>query len=165
MSQIQFEKQFTNNYDALYGFALKLAKNKMDAEDLIQETAFKAYRNFHKYIKNTSFKNWTFTILKNIFITKYRRRKKINQVSVPIEDVVHLINNTEENNQDLLENNIVHLKTNISKLSEKSRVPLKMYLRGFTYEEISDDLEIPMGTVKSRINYAKTNLKKMFNTK
>jgi len=132
----------------------------MDAEDLVQDTAIKAYSNFDSFIKNSSFKNWAFTILKNTFNTRYRKRKKMNVVSLPVEDLP--LTSSNNINIEPKENKEAELlKKSIDKLSPKSKQTFEMYVNGYSYEEISSNMEIPIGTVKSRINYAKESLRKL----
>lgn len=166
MSQIQFEQYYKNNYDALSSFAYMLAKNKMEADDLVQETAIKAYNSFHKFMEGSSFKNWTFTILKNTFITKYTKRKKRNVVSLPVEEMefATLQHTTIEDKTEQKES-VLLVKKGMETLTKKSRLPLDMYLNGYQYDEISENLDIPLGTVKSRINYARTKLKEWVQSK
>ena len=159
---LQFENHFENNYQALRSFALKLTRNGMDADDLVQETAIKAYRNFHRFMDGSSFKNWTMTILKNTFITKYHNRKKSKVISKPIEEMMYLADSTTH-----LSNSVAELPTMkqlhscIDNLSDKSKDPFLLYINGYQYTEIAEVLDIPMGTVKSRINYARQKLKGM----
>lgn len=158
----QFDAYFRKNAPALHSFALKLSKNAMDADDLVQETAIKAFTNFHKFRSDSNFKSWTFTILKNTFISKYRKRKKTNIASLPVEDLEYAITPTyqaplETSNKKV----ITYLKKCIAELSPKSKKPFTMYINGYQYDEIASGLNIPIGTVKSRISYARKKLKVM----
>jgi len=160
MQNLQFNSYYNENYNALLNFALLLTRSRMDAEDLVQDTAIKAYSNFDSFIKNSSFKNWAFTILKNTFNTRYRKRKKMNVVSLPVEDLP--LTSSNNINIEPKENKEAELlKKSIDKLSPKSKQTFEMYVNGYSYEEISSNMEIPIGTVKSRINYAKESLRKL----
>lgn len=162
----QFDSYFQKNASALYSFALKLSKNAMDADDLVQETAIKAYTNFHKFRSDTNFKSWTFTILKNTFISKYRKRKKANVISLPVEDLEHVVTPVFQTIESDKENTkIKSLKLCINELSDKTRKPFSMYINGYQYDEIASGLNIPIGTVKSRINYARKKLKMIISDK
>jgi len=163
MSQNLFEKIYVKNIDALESFALKLTRNKMDADDLVQETAIKAFRNFNKFKSTESFKNWSFTILKNTFITKYNQRKRRKIVTTPIEELkgkAQVVKQIEPKNDS--NPKFEYVKHSIKKLSAKSKEPFEMYMNGYSYNEISQYLDIPVGTVKSRINFAKTKLKQYY---
>ncbi len=158
----QFDSFFKQHAPSLFSFALKLTNNKMDADDLVQETAIKAFKNFHKFNKDSSFKNWSFTILKNTFITKYRKRKQKKVVSTSIEELEYAIAPTymmidESSDQTIMK----YLKNCINQLRPKSKEPFEMYVSGYQYDEIASGLDIPLGTVKSRINYARKKLKNM----
>jgi RNA polymerase sigma-70 factor (ECF subfamily) len=132
----------------------------VDAEDLVQETAIKAFRALHTFKSGTSFKSWAFTILKNTFISKYNRRKKRNVVNNPIEDFTFALENKYAVRNDAVSMiRIKEIKESIEELSYKSRLPFLMYIDGYRYNEIADNLNIPIGTVKSRINFARTKLK------
>jgi len=165
MSSSQFEIIYKDHFHALHSFAFKLTKNKMDADDLVQETAIKVFRNFSSYREADSFRNWSFTILRNTFITNFKKRKRMNIVSVPLEDL-----NIECQSSVYVDANIYsekHLKilrAYIENLGDTSKEPLKMFLNGYTYKEISIYLKIPIGTVKSRINFARKKLKLSYQT-
>lgn len=160
--QSQFDTYFRQNAKALFSFAFKLTKNKMDADDLVQETAIKAYKNFDKFSQGSSFKNWTFTILKNTFISKYRKRKKSKVVSQSVEELEYAIEPTFMVLEEASDKKVVRsIKKCINQLSTKSQKPFTMYINGYQYEEIATGLDIPLGTVKSRINYARKKLKSM----
>jgi len=163
MSVYQFEKVYKNNIEALRSFALKLTRNEMDADDLVQETAIKAFRNFDSFKSGENFKNWSFTILKNTFITHYKRRKRRNVISTPIENLIGMSHNKPQvQSKTISENKLKYVEKAIEKLSVKSQEPFQMYISGYSYKEISDYLEIPTGTVKSRINFARTKIKQFY---
>lgn len=159
MSQLRFEEHYRENLQALTSFALKLAKNKMDADDLVQETAIKAYKNFDKFIEGTNFKNWTFTILKNTFVTKYNKRKRSKVVSLPVEEMEYAVITNKRNDNKVDAQQILSITSKIDQLSPKSKEPLVMYINGHQYQEIAENLDIPVGTVKSRISYARAKLR------
>jgi RNA polymerase sigma-70 factor (ECF subfamily) len=160
MSHLEFNQYYSQNEAALYNFATKLTRNRMDAEDLVQETAIKIYKNLHRFLEGSNFKNWSFTILKNTFITKYNKRKKRAVLNTSVEDMMFAIDDIHiTNNAAASKMNIDNINACIQLLSKKSREPFELYIRGYKYEEISQMLDIPMGTVKSRINFARKKLK------
>ena len=163
MVALNFENNFKQHSNELNSFAFKLTHNKMDADDLVQETAIKAYSSFDNFKADSSFKNWSFTIMKNTFITKYNKRKKKNIVSTSVDELEYAIAPTSYI-QDVIQENstIKYLMECISELSIKTKTPFTMYLNGYSYEEIANYLEIPIGTVKSRINFARKKLKQKF---
>jgi len=163
MQSYQFENIYKQNFNALYTFAIKLTRNRMDADDLVQETAIRAYRNFDSFKPDGSFKNWCFTILKNTFISKYHSEKKKNVVTTPIEELDYAI--APNLKLDKADNNSIQLnrlKESIEELNSKSKEPITMFVEGFSYKEIARYLGIPIGTVKSRINFAKKKLRNLF---
>jgi len=162
MTQSQFLSLYNTNSSALMNFALKLTKNRYEAEDLVQETALKAFKNGHTFNEGSSFKSWAFTILKNTFITKYNRKKKRGVVNAPIEDFTYAIESKNTiNNGAMSRLKIGEINNCIENLSYKSKMPFLLHVEGYQYNEISQSLNIPIGTVKSRINFARKKLKGM----
>jgi len=162
MSTTQFEQYYRDNLPALRNFARRLTNGNTEAEDLVQETAMKAYRGMHTFKSGTSFKSWAFTILKNSFITRYNRKKKRQVVNAPIEDFTFALqNNYAVRNDAVSQLRIQEIKECTEQLSEKSQLPFKLHMNGYQYKEIAEQLSIPIGTVKSRINFARKKLKEM----
>ncbi|MFT4536396.1 MAG: RNA polymerase sigma factor (sigma-70 family) [Saprospiraceae bacterium] len=160
MTTAQFNDFYKMNIVALENFAKKLTRDQIEAQDLVQETAIKAFRGMHTFKEGTSFKSWSFTILKNTFITKYNKRKKRNIVNAPIEDFTYALSSMHAVRNDAISQlKIKEIKGCIKQLSPKSKKPFLMHVEGYQYNEIADTLNIPIGTVKSRINYARTKLK------
>jgi RNA polymerase sigma-70 factor (ECF subfamily) len=160
MSNKQFIAYYQENFSAMENFAKKLTKNSNDAKDLVQEATFRAYRGMHTFRTGTNFKSWVFTILKNTFITKYNRRKKRGVVNASIEDFTFALkNNYSVRNDAISKLRVNEIKGCIKQLSTKSKKPFLMHIQGFQYNEIAESLGIPIGTVKSRINFARTKLK------
>ena len=161
MSALTFNDNLLKMTDILGYFALGLTKNQEDAEDLLQETMAKAITYQKKYQPNTNFKAWLQTIMKNTFINDYRKAKRANNVVTTRNDVEVLdyvpatIDFTPESSLETKEINKV-----IDALSDNLRVPFTMHLKGFKYHEIANQLNIPIGTVKSRIYLAKQSLMK-----
>lgn len=162
MQQLQFDQHYVENYNALMSFAYKLTNSKSEAEDLVQETAIKAYKNFNSFIKHSNFKNWSFTILKNTFLTKYRKNKKMSIVSKPVEEMLFAVSpNIVDDTQVKTNSNLQYLHSCISKLNPKSKKVFTLYINGYSYEEIGQVSDIPIGTVKSRISYARKKLQQI----
>jgi len=154
--------EFLDNYnqlkDLLFGFAMKLTKNQSDAQDLVQDTTLRAFKNKDKFQQGTNFKAWITTIMRNSFINKYRKNKRKNLVSGPIEDYTYSIESSELTQSDtgiMAED----LNKIVDSLQENYKVPFMASFRGFKYNEIAERLDIPLGTVKSRINYARKILR------
>ena len=160
MTRSEFITSFKLNYTPLLNFAKQLTKNVNDAEDLVQETAIKAFRFRDAFRDGSSFKSWTFTILKNSFITKYRKRRRRDTVTAPQDTITYLVDKSSNVNNAAVSNlKVDEIINSIDRLSQKSRLPLQQYIKGYSYKEIATKLDIPIGTVKSRINFARKKLK------
>ena len=159
MNNAAFSNYYQNNISALKSFAVSLAPSPVDAEDLVQETLIKALRHFERFDPERSFKNWAFTILKNTFISKYNRKKKMSEVNLPFEDCEFAISShAKVNNQADSNLHLSEIKECVAMLSENVRIPFEMYVEGYKYNEIAAHLDVPMGTIKSRINYARKKI-------
>lgn len=163
-----FEQEFLPQIDALYNFAFHLTYNEDDANDLVQETYLKAFRFIEKYIEGTNAKAWLFKILKNAFINQYRRKAK-QPTKVDFEDIVSY-HEGEDNSklsgfldlrQEIFQGMMGDEVTGaINALPVDFRtVILLCDVEGFTYEEISKIVDIPIGTVRSRLHRARNMLK------
>lgn len=142
-------------------FALSLTLNKEEAEDLMQETNLRVLDNQDKYVENTNFKGWVFTIMRNTFIDNYRRMVRNRTTLDATEELYHL-NLPQNSGYDSPEAayGVKEITMMINSFSEEYRQPFSMFVSGYKYEEIADVLGIPLGTVKSRIFYARRRLKK-----
>jgi RNA polymerase sigma-70 factor (ECF subfamily) len=161
--QQKFENETVPHQDALYNYALKIARNADDAQDLLQETYYKAYKSYHQFENGTNSKAWMFMILKNTFINNYRKTKRepAKLDYDEIEDIYENIKSDQakDNNLDLdFYNNLLddELSEALSNIPSKMReVFLLCDLEGYTYEEIAEVTEIPIGTVRSRLHRAR----------
>lgn len=162
-----FEKEFLPHADALYNFAYHLTYNEEDANDLVQETFLKAYRYMHLYESGTNAKAWLFRILKNAFINEYRKLNKQPDV-IDFDDVAVYHRNDDERmhaKYDLREEMFGDLMGDeVTKALNKLPVEFKTVIllcdiEGFTYEEIAKIVDIPIGTVRSRLHRARQLLK------
>lgn len=160
MSQIEFFNEFNGLTNLLNSFAYKLTKNSEDAKDLYQETAFRAITNQDKFRPGTNLKAWLFTIMKNIFINNYRKKVKANTIMDNTENLYYL-NSGKVSIENAGDSNILikELKGMIELLDDSTRIPFLMHYQGFKYQEIADKLGLPLGTVKSRIFFARKELK------
>lgn len=162
MSQLEFYSRFDQLSTLLQSFAYNLTKNTEDAKDLFQETAFRAMTNRDKFRPGTNLKAWLFTIMKNIFINNYRKKAKANTI-MDSTDNLYYLNSGKESIGNGAESNIMmeELIQMISGLDDSIRVPFLMHYQGFKYQEIADHLDLPLGTVKSRIFFARKELKEL----
>ncbi len=160
MSTIEFDGKLFSLSQMLHGFAYNLTKNSEDAKDLCQETAFRALANKEKFQPGTNFKAWTFTIMKNIFINNYRKKVKSNTILDNTENQF-LLNSATHATGNNAEAKILMDELNgfIARLDDSVKIPFLMHYDGYKYQEIADELELPLGTVKSRIFFARKELK------
>lgn len=160
MSTLEFDSKFDSLTASLQSFAYNLTKNSEDAKDLFQETAFRAMTNREKFRPGTNFKAWLFTIMKNIFINNYRKRVKKNTI-IDNTDNMFFINSGATIIDNDAGRNILMKELNkmIESLDDSIKKPFMMHYVGYKYQEIADQLELPLGTVKSRIFFARKALK------
>lgn len=161
-----FEREAVPHMDALYNFALKMTGDSDEADDLVQETYLKAFRFFDKFEKGTNCKAWLFRIMKNTYINKYRKETK-EPDKVDYEDVENFYENVKPSSTDSahLEKDIYdnllddELSEAINSLPEDFKtVVILCDIEGFTYEEIADFIDVPVGTVRSRLHRARKML-------
>lgn len=160
MSVLEFNEFVVRNSDPLKMFALSLTKDTESAKDLMQETLYKAMSNREKYHAGTNIKAWMYTIMRNIFINNYRRRARYHgifdtQISEYLVDQSQAgIPGTAEMNLRLKE-----IRTAVHKLPKIFRYPFELHFEGYRYHEIARLLDEPLGTIKSRIHFARKLLK------
>lgn len=153
-----FNNKVSEARGVLKPFAIKLTRDITDAEDLVQETVYKAIVNYEKFQTGTNLKAWLYTIMKNIFINDYRKKVSRN-VIVDNTPNAYLLNSsiTISNNAErafVMED----INRALQKISAELRVPFLMHYKGYKYKEIADKLNLPLGTVKSRIFFARKDL-------
>ncbi|MBP9098098.1 MAG: RNA polymerase sigma factor [Ferruginibacter sp.] len=160
MATLNFNQMLINNADYLKPFALSLTRDNETAKDLMQETLFRALSNHEKYNAGTNIKAWMYTIMRNIFINDYRKKARQNTVfdNTPNDYLLdynqHAISNTAETNLSLKD-----IQSSVDQLPEIFKNPFVMYFEGYKYNEIAEHLNEPLGTIKSRIHFARKLLK------
>ena len=159
MTKQEFTRNYTTIENLLYRFAIKLTKSEARAKDLLQETALKAFTKRASF-RGKQFKSWISTILYNTFITDYRasqRRRKLAE-HIKVSNIVAPAASETHNSGylNLLKDDV---ETQLLKAGPKSRAALSLHTEGYAYKEISEELNVPLGTVKSRINYAREQAK------
>ncbi|MBU1097387.1 MAG: sigma-70 family RNA polymerase sigma factor [Bacteroidetes bacterium] len=162
----EFEREALPHIDALYNFALKITGSSDDADDLVQETYLKAFRFFDKFEKGTNCKAWLFRILKNSFINDYRKNSK-EPNKVDYDDIQNFYENIklsdvksahldEDVYSKLLDDDIAQA---LNKLPVDFRTVIILSdVEGFSYEEIAEFVDCPVGTVRSRLHRARKML-------
>ena len=159
MTAIEFNYQLTSLSDNLEKFALSLTSNLDDAKDLLQETFLKAISYRDKFSDNTNLKAWTYTIMKNTFINNYRKAVKANTTFDNTKDLYYLNmhKNSGLDNPDI-SYSTKEIEKKIELLDNEYKIPFRMHVQGFKYMEISEELNLKIGTVKSRIFFARKKL-------
>src|SRR6478735_8774121 len=160
MATIDFDQLLLNNTEFLKPFAVTLTRDNEVAKDLLQETMYRALANKEKYNVGTNIKAWLYTIMRNIFINNYRRKSKQNTVfdSTPNDFLLNL-NQVSICNEAISKINIKEIHKAIIDLPEIFKDPFLLYFEGFKYHEIAEALNEPLGTIKSRIHFARKLLK------
>lgn len=159
MKTFNFTQDLLNIQTELLRFAYKLTANHEEANDLLQETSLKALDNEDKYTPDTNFKGWMYTIMRNIFINNYRKVVR-DQTFVDQTDNLYHLNLPQDSGFDSTEGayDIKEIHKIVNSLPKEYRVPFAMHVSGFKYREIADKLDLPLGTVKSRIFFTRQKL-------
>lgn len=163
MGNAKFQSNLMNLQANLLNFAYMLTSNRDDAYDLLQDTTLKALDNEDKYAENTNFKGWVFTIMRNIFINNYRRAGRAATVVDTTENLYHL-NLCQESGIETPEGayGVNEISDAIDDIADEYRIPFVMHIQGYKYNEIAERMNLPLGTVKSRIFFARKKLQSRF---
>jgi RNA polymerase sigma-70 factor (ECF subfamily) len=157
MSQAEFNTALIGLEPNLERFAYSLTSNTEDARDLLQETYLKALTYRDKFEDDTNMKAWTFTIMKNTFINNYRKSVKQN-TTFDSSDNQFLMNSRAESNGPDSQYSHNEINKKIQELDDDFRVPFQMHTSGYKYKEIAEELNLKIGTVKSRIFFSRQKL-------
>jgi RNA polymerase sigma-70 factor (ECF subfamily) len=160
MASLEFNQMLVNNSEFLKPFAVTLTRDSDAAQDLYQETLYRALANKDKYNTGTNIKAWLYTIMRNIFINNYRRKAKQNTIfdSTPNDFLLNQAQVTSANAAESILK-LKDIQQAIHHLPEIFRNPFLLYFDGYKYHEIADMLGEPLGTIKSRIHFARKLLK------
>ena len=160
MSSIELTKELGRSKNGLMDYALSLTRDQTDANDLFQETAYRALKNIHLFQPNTNLRAWLMTIMRNVFINAYRKKRR-RQVLQDGTSNLFLIDSTYNTvtNQGELKVNYDELVGVIDRLEDYLKIPFMMAYNGYKYGEIAKQLDVPLGTIKSRIFMARQRIK------
>ena len=171
MATDPFETEALSFLDALYRTALRMTRSEAEAQDLVQETYIRAFRFRHQFTPGTNLKAWLFRILTNTFINQYRR-KAARPDTTELDDVEESIlyrhmrdvspgSASLDPEAELIDNTLSSEVTDaLEALPEKFRTTLLLDVEGFSYKEIAEVLDIPIGTVMSRLHRGRKFLQK-----
>jgi RNA polymerase sigma-70 factor, ECF subfamily len=157
MTAIEFNTQLEQVRKHLSRFAYQLTANGDNADDLLQDTLFKALANREKFREDVNFKAWTFTIMRNIFINDYRKGQKYKRID---QEPDHYSMAHKSASFDTPDSRVTmgQLRDTIDLLDDEYKWPLLLHIDGFKYTEIAEQLKLKMGTVKSRIFLSRKKL-------
>ncbi len=170
--QADFERDAMQYTRQLYSAAMRMTRNPSDAEDLVQETYLKAYRAYHTFQEGTNLKAWLYRILTNTYINKYRKdSRRPSEVDLGTVEDMYLYRRlgSEESaeaartTEDRVLDGMVEsdVKQAVEELPENFRMPVLLAdLEGFSYKEIAEILDIPIGTVMSRLHRGRKAMQK-----
>lgn len=163
MASAKFQSDLMSLQANMLNFAYMLTNNRDDAYDLLQDTTLKALDNQEKYAENTNFKGWVFTIMRNLFINNYRRGVRAATVVDTTDNLYHL-NLSQDSRLESPEESYgaAEITSAINELSDDYRIPFSMHVAGYKYNEIAEHTGLPLGTVKSRIFFARKRLQERF---
>ena len=164
MTAIEFNHQLVSLERNLTRFALSLTSNREEAKDLLQETLLKAIINREQFVNYSNLKAWTYTIMKNTFINNYRQIVRQNNILDSTKNL-YFLNQSRKTYDIAPDSNYAILEINklIDGLENEYKIPFKLLLEGFRYKEISEKLGLRLGTVKSRIFFARKSLMESLN--
>lgn len=163
MATSTFTANLMNLQANMLNFAYMLTSNRDDAYDLMQDTMLKALDNEDKYADGTNFKGWVFTIMRNTFINNYRRIVRTATVVDTTDNLYHL-NLSQDSGIESPEESYgaAEITEALNSFPDEYRIPFSMHVAGYKYNEIADQMGLPLGTVKSRIFFARKKLQVRF---
>ena len=160
MKSLSFKKDLIGVQDELLRFAYKLTTDREEANDLLQETSLKALDNEDKYMPDTNFKGWMYTIMRNLFINNYRRSvRELNFLDSNFTDYAQiLVAKDDDKFEETYDLKLLYRI--INKLPDDTKQPFMMFVSGLKYKEIAEKMDLPIGTIKSRLHFARKKLQK-----
>ena len=159
MTVIEFNHQLLHLETKLGYFAKSLTLDSDSAKDLLQETMLKAIYNRDKFQGDKNLKAWVFTIMKNTFINNYRRTVRSSTIIDSTDNLYYLnMNSGSSHESPESQYNTLEILKAIKELPDDYRIPFEMHTRGYKYKEIAEHLSQPLGSIKSKIFFARRRL-------
>ncbi|MCI5081118.1 MAG: sigma-70 family RNA polymerase sigma factor [Saprospiraceae bacterium] len=159
MNALELKTEMGKLEKGLREFAFKLTKNQSDASDLYQEMAYRALKSIHQFRADSNLRAWLMTIMRNVFINIYRRKKRRPTLQDGSSNnfLIDSISHTEAN-QGELKLDYEELVATVECLDDMLKVPFWLAFKGYKYREIADELDVPIGTIKSRVFMARRQI-------
>lgn len=159
MDAQQFQQKLMGLQSNMMNFAMMLTANREEAQDLLQDTTLKALDNQEKFVDNVNFKGWVLTIMRHTFINNYH---KVLRTQTVVDQEIDLYNVTVTTDSGFESPDGAYAMNEINKaiadLNDELKVPFSMFVTGYKYNEIAEELNLPLGTIKSRIFFARKTL-------
>lgn len=161
MSELEFHNLLDGNTEFLNPFAISLTRDTQAARDLFQDTICHALHNRQKYQEGTNIRAWLFVLMRNIFINGYRRQRRQNFIRQSYTtEISNILYRPFSSSDPLSQMHAREIQTAVARLPENFKKPLQLYLEGYRYHEIAHLLAQPLGTIKSRIHFARKQLRR-----
>ena len=159
MKTVDFTQHLLNVQSELFRFAFKLTADREEANDLLQ-TSLKALDNEEKFTPDTNFKGWMYTIMRNLFINNYRRSvRELNFLDSNFTDYAQIqVAKDDDKFEETYDLKLLYRI--INKLPDDTKQPFMMFVSGLKYKEIAEKMDLPIGTIKSRLHFARKKLQK-----
>lgn len=160
MLRKDFSNAVLSFYQPLKNFAFKLTKNTNDAEDLLHDTVLRAFRYKDKFVKNINLKSWLMVMMRNIFISNYRKKKYRKTELIDVSSYAYIFEiKQNERNEAIYNLTLNDIQTAIEKMPQKYHSMIMMFCMGFAYQDIAEVNDLPLSTVKSRLYAARKLLR------
>jgi len=159
MNQLQFTTAISKFSPKLLLHAIKFTKDEDEAKDLLQETLIKGVKSLNTFTEESNLKGWLYTIMKNTYINQFLKQDRRNAIFKSNEEIITkgtqiAINDGERNFV------MKDIHQALSSINESYRIPFLRYFEGYKYHEIAEELDLPVGTIKTHIHQARIGLKK-----
>lgn len=161
MSAAEFTSEVVKLRPLLKAFTYRFTYDKEESQDLVQDTLLRALTYKDKFRKDTNLKGWLFTIMRNTYINKYRKAQRERTTQDSSKDLHHLhVEDTHTFNRPEESAEFKEIWRNVNAIKDDLLIPFKMHTTGYKYEEIAQQLDLPVGTVKNRIFHARKEIQK-----
>ncbi|MCU0293806.1 MAG: sigma-70 family RNA polymerase sigma factor [Thermoanaerobaculaceae bacterium] len=146
--------------DDIYRLAVSFTRNRAEAEDLTQDVFLKLWQNLHRYIPGSSFRAWAYRVARNLFVDAYRRARDVRQATWIDPEFLDMLPGSDDPHTQAVRNQRLQIaRTALARLPEElAQLLLLRDFADWSYEELAAELDVPLGTIKSRLNRARREL-------